>query len=290
MNAGCGKLLSCAIGAALMFLCVGEPAAGESVFLKDGSIVEGRMIARDGNEVTLVMPNKVKVSIPAGEVIRIADNDDYRKPVALIMKDGTVRRGHIVAEDDRAITLRARLDSADERVISRDSIADVKRGADAVALQDKSVSFEITPANAAKYSIIPVQSGSFLVESNGWGVFFCFAKTGGLILPLSVILGGSGLGQAESSESSGTTNPLENNEKLKRMVFISMGVWALATALDAVYSYYYVKNHLAKKTAVFGFGDETGFTLSPRLRGGFDQLPGRQARPDGIDLMARLRF
>jgi hypothetical protein len=279
-------ILPCSIMLALLLSGTWMPTAAESVFLKDGTIIEGSLLSRDQSEVTLVLPNKVKVSVPAGEVIRIAHNDDYKKPAVLRMKDGTVRKGHIVAEDERTITLRAGLDSAGELVLGRESIKEIKRGADAVGDQKPPVAFEITPGNAAKYSIIPIQSGSFLVETNGWGAFFCFAKTGGLILPMAVMLGGSG-GTSDSSESS---NPLENNEKLQRMVYISMGVWAIATAFDAVYSYYYVKNHLARNTAVFGFGEETSFSLVPRLRAGYEAHAGGPPRPDGIDAMASMRF
>jgi hypothetical protein len=263
--------------------------SAESVFLKDGSIVEGALVG-NGEDIKLTLPNGATMNLPAGLVLRIVKGDEYRNAVTVTTKDGAHLQGYIVADEKGKVIFRRKLDSPNELEIERDQIVEIKSGLEGTQAEKTAGRIEVTPVNAARYSFIPIQSGSFLVESNGWGIAFCLLKTGGLMLPLSIMLASSGFGQTGDSETSGQTNPLENNEKLRNITFISLGVWALATAVDAVYSYHYVKNRTAPRISSMDLPGDVSVMVAPRMSLGRSTLMTEAFRPDGLDVHVSVRF
>jgi sRNA-binding regulator protein Hfq len=93
----------------------------ESVFLKDGTIIEGRITGGDDFNLTLSSGQDTK-SIERKDILRILVHGRYRDRIYLTQINGITIEGYIVNEDNIQVTLRSSLDSSEEINIPREKI------------------------------------------------------------------------------------------------------------------------------------------------------------------------
>ncbi len=98
----------------------------ESVFMKDGSIIEGRITGGDDYKISLSSDQVIK-SIERKDILRILVHDRYRDRIYLTQTNGVTIEGYIVNEDNVQITLRTNLSSGEEINISREKIETISR-------------------------------------------------------------------------------------------------------------------------------------------------------------------
>lgn len=111
--------------AVLFVMILGGELFAESVFLKDGSIVEGKITKENDKAVTLQNPDKTTRIIERTKIIRVAYDNGYTKKVYIKLKSGKVHEGYIVSEDSTQYTLRERLDSPAEFQIDKEEVVAV---------------------------------------------------------------------------------------------------------------------------------------------------------------------
>lgn len=266
-------------------------AAAESIFLKDGSIVEGKVTAESDKEITVETANKMKVQIPRHLVLRKTGSADYKTRVFIYTRGGAEISGHIVFDDAGAYYVRPDLAKPDEIRVAKGEVSEIlktRRAGDAAAGKTKIY----TPKYAAQVSLIPLKSGSLLVGTDWLGVSFCFLKSGSLLVPLSLLFASVSIGPSYESDGSDSSsnNYLLQDEKFRTIALISLGAWALFTAADAVYSYQRVKKYNEKKGISRNGEGEVFFSINPLMPA---VRPGYGATvfvPEGVSLSATLRF
>jgi hypothetical protein len=288
------KKTLCALAIALIILSViASPLFAESVFLKDGSIIEGTVTSETPNALTVTMPNKVKTEIPLTEIVRVLENSDYKKPATIRKKDGTEMVIYIVEERSDAYIARTVLASPNEISIPKQDIREFVGKRPLVTLRsgDRRT---YTPKEAATTSLIPIRSGSLLVGKDALGIGLVFAKTGTLLFPVALIIGsafGSPGVNDSPNDSSGSYSPMED-ENMRRYTMISLGAWVLLTATDMIYSYHRVKNFNERAGAGTKAETSFGFSVMPLVWSGTPEPGERRAsgRVEGVAAMAVVRF
>lgn len=96
----------------IMFAFLCSSLFAESVFLNDGSIVEGKIVKETDTGLSLKMPNGLDTTIPRARVIRVIYHDQYKKVVSIHKADNSVIKGYIVDETRDEYFLRLNLDSS----------------------------------------------------------------------------------------------------------------------------------------------------------------------------------
>jgi hypothetical protein len=279
--------------ALIILTTVTSPLFAESVFLKDGSIVEGAVTAETATTLTITTSNRLKTEIPRTEILRVLTDNDYKKPSTIRKKDGSEITGHVVEERTDAFIVRMTLSSPNELSISKQDIREFVGKQPTVTLKSKGPRI-YTPKEAAQTSIIPIRSGSLLVGKDYLGITLVFAKTGALVFPLALI-GGGAMGSMGSDGSTGSSSSSSNSledETTKKIVFISFGAWVLLTATDMIYSYYRVKSFNERAASGTKAGASFGFSVMPLVWSGTPEPGERRAsgRVEGVAAMAVMRF
>lgn len=279
--------------ALIILTTVTSPLFAESVFLKDGSIVEGAVTAETATTLTITTSNRLKTEIPRTEILRVLTDNDYKKPSTIRKKDGSEITGHVVEERTDAFIVRMTLSSPNELSISKQDIREFVGKQPTVTLKSKGPRI-YTPKEAAQTSIIPIRSGSLLVGKDYLGITMVFAKTGALVFPLALI-GGGAMGSMGSDGSAGSSSSSSNSledETTKKIVFISFGAWVLLTATDMIYSYYRVKSFNERVASETKAGASFGFSVMPLVWSGTPEFGERRAsgRVEGVAAMAVMRF
>lgn len=123
----------------------------ESVFLKNGSIVEGAIASEDDTQITLESPSGEKNIIQRSNVLRILVHKRYRDRIYLTRTDGYTYEGFIVNEDNNRITLRTTLQSSEEINVPREAVETISR---------KKPSEKIVPA--VRYSSVFIKDGEII--------------------------------------------------------------------------------------------------------------------------------
>ncbi len=118
MNKGRLTICTVALCAACMLLGAGALHA-ESVFLKDGSIVEVKIIKETDAEIQVVLKNKEQRSLPRRDVLRTVYHDEYRQLRYIHLLNGDVLEGFIVDEDRESYTYRKDLASNKENRVAK---------------------------------------------------------------------------------------------------------------------------------------------------------------------------
>lgn len=289
------KNIACNVftAALVTFATATSPLFAESVFLKDGSIIEGSVTSETPNALTVTMPNRLKTEIPLTEIVRVLENSDYKTPATIRKKDGTEMTIYIVEERNDAYIARTALASPNEISIPKQDIQEFVGKRPLVTLKSGGRR-AYTPKEAATTSLIPIRSGSILVGKDYLGITFVFAKTGALVFPLALI-GGGAMGSMGSDGSTGSSSSSSNSledETTKKIVFISFGAWVLLTAADMIYSYYRVKSFNERAGSETKAGASFGFSVMPLVWSGTPEPGERRAagRVEGVAAMAVMRF
>jgi len=95
---------------------------GEAIFLKDGSIIKGKVIKQYGNTITIINKNKIKEVFNRKNILRILYNEEYKKTVLIILKNNKEIRAHIVFENQDSYTIRKVLFENIEEVILKKNV------------------------------------------------------------------------------------------------------------------------------------------------------------------------
>ncbi|MBP7583202.1 MAG: hypothetical protein KBA61_04155 [Spirochaetes bacterium] len=226
----------------------------ESVFINDGSIIEGIIENKNDSTITIRKTNNLRVEIPRNLVIRTINDDSYKAKVTIKLKKEPHLVGHIVEKDAVQCVVRKNLTETAEITIQVADIIEIRPYTESSIHEQKKIEVpksspgqqSLDPRRAARLSLIPITSGSFMVEYNAWGISFVALKSLSMLLPLSVILPqifSTSNSESSDSDSSGSTDPLRNNSTLRTATYISAGIWVLATAGDMYYSYRHVGNY-----------------------------------------------
>ncbi len=98
------------------------PVYGESIFLKDGSIVEGDIVKETDKAMDVKLPDGNKITIPRKDIVRTLVNTNYKTKMYIMKTNKEVLPVYIVEEDNESYTYRNELQSADEYKISKGDV------------------------------------------------------------------------------------------------------------------------------------------------------------------------
>ncbi len=120
------RLFSPALPAMLsVLICLNLPLYGEHVFLKDGSIIEGRVISDTGKGVTLKLPDGGTEFISAGKVLRTIYWKFTGEKSYIKLNSGELIPAYKVDEEVNTITLRKKLNVNDEFKLDKSRILNI---------------------------------------------------------------------------------------------------------------------------------------------------------------------
>ena len=116
-----------------------ESSPMSSVFLKDGTIIEGRITGSDGRKITVKIPDELirdifdlydikyenSIDILRNQVLRVVSGDDHKKYLFIQYRYDAFFEGHIVDESEKFYTLRGSLRSYPEMTLKKDHILNI---------------------------------------------------------------------------------------------------------------------------------------------------------------------
>ena len=160
------------------------PIWAESVFVKDGSIVEGTVDSENDKRVVVKLSDNTKKEIKRADIIRIAYGDEYKTKSFIYKKDDTLLEGYIVDENRETYTVRTNITSIVEIQIPRKSvraIADERIKEKAATPVESPYNFRyyakgIVPGWAQISSGNPVKGGIFLTSFAGSLGFYVYSQ------------------------------------------------------------------------------------------------------------------
>jgi len=127
MMTGLRTLVFSAIYNVLFILILTGSAFAESIFLKDGSIVEGKVIKETDAELQVELTDGTNRNFFRKDIIRTIYHDTYKNLKYLNKMDGSVITVYLVDEDKTSYTYRLKLDSPDEVRISKDDVDSISK-------------------------------------------------------------------------------------------------------------------------------------------------------------------
>ncbi len=121
-NNHCGLRASAAvIAAGLMILCGGR-LHGEYLFLKNGTVMECKILNESPASMTVLTSDGKTVSVSRSTVLRVMYTQLYRGKLYIQKTDGSVIEAYIIDEDQEYYTVRRELNSPKEFTIRRDDV------------------------------------------------------------------------------------------------------------------------------------------------------------------------
>ena len=121
--------LSAITGLFISMICIFGATAlsAESIFLKNGAIIEGKIV-KDTDKTTVVKTAEGnKQTISRSDILRTIYNEDYKEKRFLNQMDGTSIEVYIVDEDDISYTYRADISSSRETVIKKSDVESISK-------------------------------------------------------------------------------------------------------------------------------------------------------------------
>lgn len=94
----------------------------ESVFLKNGTIYEGKVVKENDKSITVISEDQTKIEMQRSNIIRIVFHKNYLNKRYLRKTDGTVLEIYLVDEDTNSYTYRTELISPHEVIISKNDV------------------------------------------------------------------------------------------------------------------------------------------------------------------------
>lgn len=92
--------------AIFIFFSIHSLSFSESIFLKNGNIVEGKIIKDTDQSVTVRLKSKKTKTYPRRNLIRILFTETYKEKKYIYKKDGSLIEGYIVFEEDASYIVR----------------------------------------------------------------------------------------------------------------------------------------------------------------------------------------
>ncbi|NMB64109.1 MAG: hypothetical protein GYA16_04480 [Spirochaetes bacterium] len=116
-------IVSCVI---VWFMFSGNVFA-ESVFLKDGTIIEGDIVKETDKATTVKTREGKTVTIQRKDILRMLVNESYKTKMYIMKSSKEVLGVYIVEEDNESYTYRTELQSAEEYKINKDDVLFVSK-------------------------------------------------------------------------------------------------------------------------------------------------------------------
>jgi hypothetical protein len=127
MKSGMVCALSLIACAAVIFLS-GTAAHAEAVFLKNGSIVEGKILRETGAAIELQTVSGPARTIKSGDILRTLYDDAYKELRFVSKKDGSSFKAYLVDEDRDSYTFRPDLlTPAETKILKKDILGVSKK-------------------------------------------------------------------------------------------------------------------------------------------------------------------
>lgn len=133
------------------FISIPSASYPESVFMKNGTIAEGRISGGDDNKIYIDLISGESMDIERKDILRVLVHDRYKDKIYLTKTDGETVEGYIVNEDNDIYTLRTSLNSTDETGIQRDKVE---------TISTKKASERLLPPSV--YSSVFLKDGSII--------------------------------------------------------------------------------------------------------------------------------
>lgn len=112
-------LLVIGVGAAMS---IAVPLYAESIFLKDGSIIEGEIVRENDRAMDIRLQDGAIKTIQRKDILRTLISTRYKTKMYIMMNDKTVLSAYIVEEDADHYICRTDLQSPDEFSIRKDAV------------------------------------------------------------------------------------------------------------------------------------------------------------------------
>jgi hypothetical protein len=113
--------------AMLLCMCISCTVYAESVFLKDGSIIEGNILKETKTTTEIITSDKTSKTVPRSEILRILYHNNYKNRCYLTRTDGSVVAVYIVDEDSGSYVYRTELSSRKEMRILKNEVVSVSK-------------------------------------------------------------------------------------------------------------------------------------------------------------------
>lgn len=163
-----GILLRTSAQVTLLFLIITfMPLAlkAESLFLKDGSIVEGKIRSEGDSGYEIVTPDKKTVTIKRSKVLRTTNDNAFKVKKYIKKKDGKTVEGYIVEESTDEYIVREKLNSPAEFAIEKAEVKAVST--EKFINRTTYYAYGFIPGVAQLYADRELEGGIFL------GLFSC---------------------------------------------------------------------------------------------------------------------
>jgi len=183
MNMKSHARFAAAVTAAALLAGAGAPMArAEVVFLRDGKIVEGKILNDTPAALTVKQKNGATVVVGRNNVLRILYTQVYMGKVYIHRTDGKVVEAFIVDEDQESYTVRTDINSPKETVIKRqDVLFMVRKNPSAlkekVSLRHVDLSW-LAPFNPVKHYRVYIRPRGGEYRLDGTSLFTRYRATG----------------------------------------------------------------------------------------------------------------
>lgn len=121
--------LLCAVIITIPFIY--STAHSQSIFLKNGSIIEGKIIEETDLAIT-INSGDGNISIPRKSIIRIVYDGEYKHRVSIILMDGRTIVGYVVEEGKNFYIVRKQLISTRELKINKKKVNGILKKSDII--------------------------------------------------------------------------------------------------------------------------------------------------------------
>lgn len=108
-------------------LILTAPLFGESIFLKNGKIIQGKITAETDTVIKLRPSSGKARAIKRSTILRIVYTGDYRQKVYIKKKDNSLLQGYIVFEQKGSYIFRKELNSPEEKKLSKKDIVTISK-------------------------------------------------------------------------------------------------------------------------------------------------------------------
>ena len=92
----------------LLFFCI-SAARAEFIYLKDGQVLQGKIIGETQSEITVQTRFQVK-KVSRNDITRIMYGERKMEKIFLLMNDGSTQTGFLVDQDAAQVIIRDRED------------------------------------------------------------------------------------------------------------------------------------------------------------------------------------